>query len=530
MTSPATNTFAELGLSPEILCAIERCGYREPTPIQRLAVPHILAGKDVFGAAQTGTGKTAAFVWPMLMKLAGDAAQTLCHPRGGGDPSSTSQKTNLDSRLRGNDVRGASSHGPRALILEPTRELAVQVWESVERYRGNLPIAAELVIGGMDNEAQRNALRRGCDVIVATPGRLYDHVFNGDVTLEHVEFAVLDEADRMLELGFYTSTRRLLRACVPGHQILFFSATLVPEVETWAKELLNDPVRVEAAPASTLVVTMKERGFRVLPRAKHVVLLEILNATMDGISRHPRAGGDPSSTGHKTNMDSRLRGNDASSGNASPSQDTRTLVFVRTRERAAAVAKFLTDADLPATAIHGEMRQRDRTAAIEGFKSGKIATLVATDVAARGLDIPDVHLVVNLDMPPDPVDYVHRAGRTARIGKDGEVISLVADHEVPMVKAVESLTGRTIPLGSAPEHGSTDAYPPLPDVDVRASASKPRKKSHGGTSRATHKKSAKPRKFSGSEQSKRNARAARKRSPVTSKSKLKVRRSHKRGR
>lgn len=374
--------FAALGLCRELVEAIAACGYREPTPIQRESLALSLAGRDVLGQAQTGTGKTGAYLWPMLQRLAKEGKGKL----------------------------------PRGLVLCPTRELAVQVYESLLRYRGDLRLRPVLCVGGVSPEEQALDLRQGCDAVVGTPGRMTELVMAEALKLDDTEYVVLDEADRLLELGFFTETRRLLRATGARRQTMFFSATLSREIESWAGTILNDPIRVEAAPPGTLVESVREVAVRLRPSAKAAAIVALLKNGLAGAV----VGG----------VDAR-----------------KVLVFVNHRRAVDALAGYLVSQGVACGVLHGGMQQPERQAALDTFKAGAAGVLVATDVAARGLEIPGVTMVVNGEMPTDALEYVHRSGRTARMGRDGLSVSLVSDEEVPMLRAAEAVTGRAVPVG-----------------------------------------------------------------------------------
>ncbi|MFM7394338.1 MAG: DEAD/DEAH box helicase [Cyanobium sp.] len=365
--------FADLGLSEPILKAVAGKGYRTPSPIQRQCIPAVLEGRDVMAAAQTGTGKTAGFTLPML------------------------------ERLR---------HGPharagvvRSLVLTPTRELAAQVGESVVAYGRYLDLRADVVFGGVSINPQMQRLRRGADVLVATPGRLMDLHQQNALRLDRVEILVLDEADRMLDMGFIRDIRRIL-SLLPSHrQNLLFSATFSGEIRKLATGLLHNPVHLQATPENRAATTV-EQLLHPCDMARKAELLSHLIRTNDW---------------------------------------QQVLVFSRTKHGANKVAERLDAEGLSAAAIHGNKSQGARTRALAGFKSGEVRVLVATDIAARGIDIHQLPHVVNLDLPNVPEDYVHRIGRTGRAGQDGHAISLVAAEEHELLRAIERLIGTTLP-------------------------------------------------------------------------------------
>jgi ATP-dependent RNA helicase RhlE len=363
--------FSDLGLSEEILRAVAEQGYTEPTPIQQKAIPPILLGKDVMGAAQTGTGKTAGFTLPLLQRL----------------------------RHHGNTSVSPARHPVRALILTPTRELAAQVFDSVRAYSKFMPLRSAVVFGGVDIDPQIKDLRAGVEILVATPGRLLDHVSQKTVMLNHVEFLVLDEADRMLDMGFMPDIRRILSLLQPRRQNLLFSATFSDEIRRLADGLLNQPVLVEVARRNSVTETVTHAVYRVPEARKRDLLAKLVNG-----------------------------------------RDMRqVLVFVRTRLGANRLAHQLVRDGLDTTAIHSNRTQQERMEALQAFKDGKVRLLVATDIAARGLDIEQLPCVINYELPHTPEDYVHRIGRTGRAGASGEAISLVCDAENEYLERIEKL-------------------------------------------------------------------------------------------
>ena len=369
--------FKELGLADELLRAIEDQGYTEPTPIQAKAIPPIMMGQDVMGAAQTGTGKTAGFTLPLLQRLKG----------------------------YGNTSMSPARHPVRALILTPTRELAAQVWESVRAYGKYLPLRSTVVFGGVDIDPQIKDLRAGVEILVATPGRLLDHVQQKTVQLGQVEFLVLDEADRMLDMGFMPDLKRILSLLPKTRQNLLFSATFSEEIRKLADGLLNDPILVEVARRNSVTETVTHSVYRVQESAKREMLARLVNQL-------------------------ELR---------------QVLVFVRTRFGANRLAHQLVRDGLNATAIHSNRTQAERMEALQDFKDGKVRVLVATDIAARGLDIEQLPCVINFELPHTPEDYVHRIGRTGRAGQAGEAISLVSREEQELLERIEKLLKTKIP-------------------------------------------------------------------------------------
>jgi ATP-dependent RNA helicase RhlE len=369
-------TFEELGLLPELLKAVADAGYSEPTPIQAQAIPVVLAGKDVMGGAQTGTGKTAGFVLPLLQRLARHASTS---------PS-------------------PARHPVRALILTPTRELAMQVHESVQTYGKYIPLRDLVVYGGVDIKPQTEALRRGVEIVVATPGRLLDHVQQKSVNFNSVEVLVLDEADRMLDMGFIPDIKRILAMLPKERQSLLFSATFSEEIKKLADTMLKAPVLIEVARRNAVTETVTHRMHPVDADNKRQLLAHILKT----------------------------------------SSLKQVLVFVGTKFGASRLAHYLEKQGIEATAIHGDKSQQQRTEALDDFKSGKARVLVATDVAARGLDIDDLPHVINFELPHVPEDYVHRIGRTGRAGKEGDATSLVCAEERGKLAEIEKLIKRPI--------------------------------------------------------------------------------------
>ena len=367
-------SFSELGLADGLLRAVADEGYTTPTPIQAKAIPEILAGRDLLAAAQTGTGKTAAFTLPLLQKLSA--------------------------------VQPEGPRRIRVLVLVPTRELAAQVNESVRTYGRHLPkISTALIFGGVSFNPQADLLRRGVDIVVATPGRLLDHAQQRTVNLSAVEFLVLDEADRMLDMGFIHDIRRVLKLLPAKRQNLMFSATFSDDIRKLATGILNNPASIDIAPRNAAVETVTQRLVHV--------------------GKHDKAG---------------LLSHLVQQGNW-----RQTLVFTRTKRGANKLAERLARDGITTDALHGNKSQNARTRALAGFKAGNVRVLVATDIAARGLDIDMLPHVVNFDLPNVPEDYVHRIGRTGRAGMDGEAISLVSNEERDELRAIERMLKRTIP-------------------------------------------------------------------------------------
>ncbi|MBS0255026.1 MAG: DEAD/DEAH box helicase [Proteobacteria bacterium] len=376
--------FSDLGLAEPILRALDAKGYADPTPIQRQAIPALLEGRDLLGIAQTGTGKTAAFSLPALHRLAADP-----QPR-----------------------RNAAC---RMLVLSPTRELAAQIADNIRHYGKFLNLNVQCIFGGVPVGKQARALVPGCDVLVATPGRLLDLIDQRALTLRHVEIFVLDEADQMMDLGFIHALRRVAALLPQARQSLFFSATMPQAIAELGKAFIKNPVKVEVTPQATTAEKVDQR-VTFLNQAEKQALLSL----------SLRAG-------------------------LADSSIELALVFTRTKHGADRVVRHLVTAGVNAAAIHGNKSQAQRTAAIQGFRKGTIRVLVATDIAARGIDIPGVSHVFNFEMPNVPEQYVHRIGRTARAGADGVAISFVAPDEKPYLRDIEKLTGVKLAPQSLPE-------------------------------------------------------------------------------
>jgi ATP-dependent RNA helicase RhlE len=368
--------FRALGLRSEIQKSIDELGYKEPTPIQTRAVPVILKGKDVIGIAQTGTGKTAAFVWPILERIMATRP----------DPA-------------------PERPAPRALVLVPTRELAVQVYDNLVAYAKYLPVRAIAIYGGVSEFPQLQALKKGADVLVATPGRLLDFMSTLSVPVKEIDFLVLDESDRMLDMGFIPDVRRIIGSMPARRQTLFFSATFPPAVEKLSKEFLSNPQMVEIGRRSSPTETVAQYVFEV-PRPRKAALLAHILQQYDLEC---------------------------------------VLVFTRTKHGADKLSKELAKGGVMVTALHSNRTQGQRLAALKGFKQGHYQVLVATDIAARGIDVDGISHVVNYDFPNHPEDYVHRIGRTGRAQAIGDALSFVSPEEMPALRALEKFIGRGIP-------------------------------------------------------------------------------------
>jgi ATP-dependent RNA helicase RhlE len=372
-------SFELLGLKPELLRAVSEKGYTTPSPIQSQAIPAVLSGRDLIAGAQTGTGKTAAFVLPMLQRL------------------TESQQ---------------SGRTPRALVLTPTRELAAQVAESARDYGKYVSLRTAVVFGGVGIGPQINALRAGCDLLIATPGRLLDLAEQRAVDLRNVEYFVLDEADRMLDMGFIHALRRILKLLPAKRQNLMFSATYSEDIRELSKRFLRDPVTVEVAARNATADRVEQTVYRV-------------------------------SKDHKRHLLAHLIGN----GNWH-----QVLVFTRTKHGANRLAQQLEASGIRSAAIHGNKSQGARVRALADFKDNKVTALVATEVAARGLDIKELPYVVNYELPNVPEDYVHRIGRTARAGGTGSAVSLVAPDETSLLRDIERVLRRSLPIAPLPEY------------------------------------------------------------------------------
>jgi superfamily II DNA/RNA helicase len=383
--------FSKLGLSAKVLAAVKAAGYSSPTPIQEQAIPHVLARRDVLGIAQTGTGKTAAFTLPMVTMLE--------HGR-------------------------ARARMPRTLILEPTRELAAQVEESFTKYGAGQKLTVALLIGGVSFDDQDTKLTRGVDVLIATPGRLLDHFERGRLLLTGVELLVIDEADRMLDMGFIPDIERICKLVPFTRQTLFFTATMPSEIRRITEQFLHNPVKVEVTPPATTLASTTQHLVKTgrEPHEKRATLRSLIRAA-EGL--------------------------------------TNAIIFCNRKREVAALHRSLVRHGFSAIALHGDMDQSSRTAALDQFRRNEVTLLVASDVAARGLDIPAVSHIFNFDVPHHPDDYVHRIGRTGRAGRSGTAITVVAPAEQKSVAAIEKLIGRTIPwMGQPPREPQDEPAAP----------------------------------------------------------------------
>jgi ATP-dependent RNA helicase RhlE len=398
------DSFSSLGLSPESLSSLSKAGYSHPTPIQSRAIPPALQGKDLIGCAATGTGKTAAFILPLVERLAG--------------------KT-----------------GIRALVLAPTRELAAQIDEHAQRFGAPRGIHTAVLIGGVSAVPQEKALRARPQLLIATPGRLIDHLDSGKVSLDGIEYLVLDEADRMLDMGFKPQLKRILARLPRQRQSLLFSATMGQEVSDFARAHLRDPVRVEVERSGTTAERATQRVFLASQNEKTPLLLALL-----------------------------------------AEDDLSTLVFARTKHRTDKVARQLQRAGIAVERLHSNRSQNQRIQALNAFKRGDVRVLVATDIAARGIDVAEIGHVVNYDLPHVPADYVHRIGRTARAAASGKASSFCAPEEAPLLKDIERFTHKPVPRAEVPRSS------PVFQAEVKAAAERtsdpgPRQPGHGVSGR-----------------------------------------------
>lgn len=375
-----TTTFAELGLNEQILAGVESLGFSTPTPVQAGAIPEVLAGRDVVASAQTGTGKTAAFALPTLQRIAGKTGK-----------------------------------GPHALVVTPTRELAAQIDNVVKEVCEQTGQRAVIVMGGARFEKQIKQLERGCDLLVATPGRLLDLMEHNHVSLSGVEVLVLDEADRMLDMGFWPSVRRIMHALPEKHQTLLFSATIPPSIKSTIDAMLHEPAVVEISRVGETADTVEEHLCPVTQAQKP----ELLRALLD-------------------------------TGGASGQRPERVLVFCRTKHRVDDVSAMLKNAQVKVDVMHADRPQQARARALERFREGKVQVLVATDVMSRGIDVAGVDAVVNFDVPMDPEDYVHRIGRTGRAGATGHAYTFVAPDEISPLREIEYFTKKLVPTWDLP--------------------------------------------------------------------------------
>ncbi|MFN2261061.1 MAG: DEAD/DEAH box helicase [Psychroflexus sp.] len=403
-------SFKSLGLSEALIKAVNSQGYDSPTPIQEKAIPEILAQKDVLASAQTGTGKTAGFTLPMLQLL------------------------DQNKSLRNRPIR--------TLVLTPTRELAAQVHQNVKDYSQFLDIKSTVIFGGVNQKSQVSKIKSGVDILIATPGRLLDLSNQGLLSLAKIEILVLDEADRMLDMGFLKDLKKIMALMPKKRQNLLFSATFSKEIKRLAGEFMHSPVLVEATPENSTVDAIEQKVYRVARPKKTDLIIKLI-----------------------------------SEGNWS-----QVLVFTRTKHGANKLVKKMTEAGISSGAIHGNKSQAARTKSLSGFKNGSVRVLVATDIASRGLDIPLLPYVVNFEIPNISEDYVHRIGRTGRAGASGLAISLVSADETTFMKSIEKLTGNKIPVEILP------GFEPDPNASTKPINPQQKGRRNSGKSRPSYKK------------------------------------------
>ena len=401
--------FSDLGLTPDLLRAVAEKGYDTPTPVQSKAIPAVLAGGDVLAGAQTGTGKTAGFVLPLLQKLA-----------------------------------AAVGRSPRVLVLSPTRELAAQIGENARTYGRYTNLRTQVIFGGVSERPQIDALRNGCDLLIATPGRLLDLVGQGALDLAAVRHFVLDEADRMLDMGFIHDIRRIVKILPVQRQNLMFSATYSQDIRDLAARMLRNPVEIEVAPRNSTAERVAQVAFRVPKESKRHLLVHLFR-----------------------------------NGATDEGPWYQALIFTRTKHGANRLAQQLEGAGIRSAAIHGNKSQAARVRALADFKAGRIAALVATDVASRGLDIKELPQVVNYELPNVPEDYVHRIGRTARAGSTGRAVSLVSNDEAGLLRDIERTMRQTVPITPLPAFEIVEVSRPSASPANRAGPA-PRPARHGG--------------------------------------------------
>lgn len=408
-------TFRELGLNDTILNVLQKENYHTPTPIQAQTIPHALAGKDVLGIAQTGTGKTAAFSLPIIQKLQGKA------------PSKGYKHISC-------------------LILTPTRELAQQIYDNIEIYAKGSHIKHDVIFGGVSQVNQTLSLKNGTDILIATPGRLLDLMNQGYIYLDYLEFFVLDEADRMLDMGFIHDVRKLLKIIPTDRQTLFFSATMPDQIAKLADNMLYNPVRVEVTPVASTAERIEQHLYFVPKQEKHNLLVKLL------LER----------------------------------KNQRCLIFTRTKHGADKITKALKKSNIHSSAIHGDKSQTSRQSALQNFKTGKLKVLVATDIASRGIDVEELESVINYDLPDTPETYVHRIGRTGRAGAEGLAISFCDKHvEMRQLKDIQKLIGKQIPVQQHEFMGKPEIE--QADAAVRQTQPKPRPQNRNIKSRNIHK-------------------------------------------
>jgi superfamily II DNA/RNA helicase len=417
--APAQVRFSDFGLSPDIQRALTDQGYVHPTPIQAQAIPVVLQGRDVMGAAQTGTGKTAGFSLPIIQLLLAHANTSMSPAR----------------------------HPVRALVLTPTRELAVQVAENVANYCKHTPLRSTVVYGGVDIKPQAAIMRGGVEIVIATPGRLLDHVEQKSISLSQVQMLVMDEADRMLDMGFLPDLQRIINLLPKQRQNLMFSATFSPEIKKLAGSFMNDPVTIEVARSNATADKVTQVVYKVAEEAKRDAVAHILRQR----------------------------------------EMKQVIVFSNTKIGASRLARGLEQDGMKASAIHGDKTQQERMAALDSFKKGEIEVLVATDVAARGLDITDLPCVINFDLPYNAEDYVHRIGRTGRAGASGDALSVYSDKDERLLADIEKLIKQTVTRGTLEGFAPRSARPAREAAPERRSRREPE-----GASRSPERPSSRP--------------------------------------
>lgn len=409
-------TFAELGLNEQILAGVATLGFNAPTPVQAAAIPAVLAGKDVVASAQTGTGKTAAFMLPTLQRIAVEKPGGAEKPNAKEPNASTKPNAAAGRSAKcGNAKRGDTKRNayPRALIITPTRELAAQIDAVAKSVCASTGQQAVIVTGGARYKHQITSLQKGCDVLVATPGRLIDLLDKKHTSLENIQVLVLDEADRMLDMGFWPSVRRIMEQLPKAHQTLLFSATLPASITSTIDALLKDPEHIEIARTGQTAATIEQHLCSVTQGQKP----QLLKALIDSFDPAPE----------------------------------RVLVFCRTKSRVDSIYKNLKAAGLKVDVMHADRPQKARARALERFRSGAIQVLVATDVMSRGIDIQGIDAVINFDVPLDPEDYVHRIGRTGRAGAAGQAFTFMGPDEVTPLREIEYFTKALIPTRDLPD-------------------------------------------------------------------------------
>ncbi len=405
MNSPR---FDELGLAPSVQTAVSKCGYTIPTEVQARTIPFVIEGRDVLATAQTGAGKTASFVLPMIHTLSTNAPQAGGNVGSNGEPRGGSRNTSRDSRNGGRGRRAPRTATPTALILAPTRELAIQIYESTRTYGAGSQLRGACVYGGAPKQSQTRSLEAGPDILVATPGRLLDFINERRIDLSKVEYLVLDEGDRMLDMGFMPDIRKIVAMTSTSRQTVLYSATMPGEIEKLSREILTNPERVECSSGEMNVEGIDQSVMFVEQDDKTRLLVDLIEKR----------------------------------------QMFKALVFTRTKHKASRIAKHLSKQRIDSAEIHGDRTQNQRKRALDLFRSGKVQVLVATDVAARGIDVDSISHVINYEMPNEAETYVHRIGRTGRAGATGSAVSLCNREEFGSLKSIERLIEKSISIDS----------------------------------------------------------------------------------